>query len=309
MSSDSEDSLLDPAYEKLVDSSSTTVGGAADIQKKKAPAVVKWPRITQTKVMPDGKKVVTHPFLSDDNVFDKLVLTHLVVDEPFLAGYGAVAQAWTSCAANMKKDLELDCSNTPLSFPAINSKTIKTRFDAYMKFAADKKSSVPFNSGCDDEEEPCDIQFAIEEIHEKYTSFLETKDSDKQNAACIKKKEMAAAEIIRRASLGMKPSEEEVEECGFGNKKKKARVSADGSSGGNGGGSAGMTSSLQESMDKRSDIMLQRIEVKKRKLDLYQARMAFDEKKLDADIKNTEAMHKNSEAMHALLMKLAEKMD
>ena len=104
--SDSEDSLLDSAYEKLIDSSSTTVG--ADIQKKKAPAaVVKWPRITQTKVMPDGKKVVTHPFLSDNNMFDKLVITHLVVDEPFLAGYGAVAQAWTTCAANMKKDLSL----------------------------------------------------------------------------------------------------------------------------------------------------------------------------------------------------------
>ena len=144
-------------------------------------------------------------------------------------------------------------------------------------------------------------------MHEKYTSFLETKDSDKQNVASNKKKEMAAAEIIRRASLGMKPSEEEVEECGYGNKKKKARVSADGSGGT--GGTGGITSSLQESIDKRSDIMLQKIEIKKRKLELYQARMAMEEKKLDADIKNTEAMHKNSEAMHALLMKLADKMD
>ena len=111
---------------------------------------------------------------------------------------------------------------------------------------------------------------------------------------------MTAAEIIRRASLGMKPSEEEVEECGFGNKKKKARISADGTGGGNGG--SVITSSLQESMDKRSDIMLQKIEIKKRKLELYQQRMALDEKKLNADIKNTEAMH-------ALLMKLASKMD
>ena len=62
------------------------------------------------------------------------------------------------------------------------------RFDAYMKFVAYKKTSVPFHSGCDDEEEPCDIQFAIEEMYEKYTSFLETKDSNKQNAASNKKK-------------------------------------------------------------------------------------------------------------------------
>jgi hypothetical protein len=222
--SDSEDSLLDSAYEKLVDSSSSTIG--ADLKKKKAPAVMKWPRITHIKVMPDGKKVVTHPFLSDDNnLFDKLVITHLLVDEPFLAGYGAVAQAWTTCAANMKKDVELDSTNkssTALTFPTINAKTIKTRFNAYMKFAAYKKTAVPFNSGCDGEEEPCDLQFAIKEMHEKYTLILENKDSDKQNAASNKKKEMAAAEIIHHASLGMKLNEEEVEECGYGNKKKKA---------------------------------------------------------------------------------------
>ena len=83
--------------------------------------------------MPDGKKIITHPFLfNDNNLFDKLVITHLVVDEPFLAAYGAVSQAWTTCVANMKKDLELDSStnSTAVSFPTINSKTIKTRFDA-----------------------------------------------------------------------------------------------------------------------------------------------------------------------------------
>ena len=151
---------------------------------------MKWPHITHIKVMPDGKKTITHPFLSDNNnLFDKLVINHLVVDKPFLPAYGAVAQAWTTCAANMKKDLELDSNNsTAVSFPTINSKTIKTHFDAYMKFAADKKSSVPFHSGCDDEEEPCNIQLAIEEMHKKYTSFLETKDSNKQNAASNKKK-------------------------------------------------------------------------------------------------------------------------
>jgi hypothetical protein len=101
----------------------------------------------------------------------------------------------------------------------------------------------------------------------------------------------------------MKPSEEEVEECGFGNKKKKAQVSTDGTTGGTGGnGGSGITSSLQESMDKRSDIMLQKIEIKNCKLELYQQRMTLEEKKLNADIKNTEAMH-------TLLMKLANKMD
>jgi hypothetical protein len=138
--SDSEDSLLDTAYKKLVDSnSSSTIG--ADLKKKKAPTVVKRPHITHIKVNANGKKIFSHPFLSDNNVFDKLVITHLVVDEPFLAAYGAVAQAWKTSVANMNKDLELNSGtdSTALSFPTINSKTIKTHFDAYMKFAADKK--------------------------------------------------------------------------------------------------------------------------------------------------------------------------
>jgi hypothetical protein len=139
-------------------------------RRRPAPAVVKWPCITHIKeVMQDGKKTITHPFLShDNNLFDKLGVTHLVVDEPFLAVYGAVAQAWTTCATNMKKDLELDSTtknstaltfptinatnmkkdseldsttknSTALTFPTINAKTIKTRFNAYMKFAAYKK--------------------------------------------------------------------------------------------------------------------------------------------------------------------------
>jgi hypothetical protein len=132
--------------------------------------------------------------------------------------------------------------------------------------------------------------------------FLETKDSDKQTAASIKKKETAAAEVIRRASLGMKLSEEELEECGYDNKKKKALVSADGNGSGGGGGGGGITSSLQELIDKHSDVMLQKIEIKKCKLELYQQRMVLEEKKLNANIKNTEAMH-------ALLLKLANKMD
>ena len=145
--SDSEDSLLDSAYEKLVESSSSSSSSSstigADIQKKKAftTTIVKWPRISLVKVNADGKKVFTHPFLSDNNVFDKLVITHLVVDEPFLAAYGAVAQAWKTCAANMNKELELGSTDSTAArtSPTSHAKTIKTCFDAYMKFAADKK--------------------------------------------------------------------------------------------------------------------------------------------------------------------------
>jgi hypothetical protein len=65
--SDSEDSQLDSAYEKLVESSSSSAVGAG-IKKKKAftTTIVKWPCITHTKVNADGSKITTHPIQACD---------------------------------------------------------------------------------------------------------------------------------------------------------------------------------------------------------------------------------------------------
>ena len=60
-------------------------------------------------------------------------------------------------------------------FPPLTSKMLKSCFDAYMKFAAKSKASVPFHLGCDDEEEACKILAGIEEMHEKFTAFMDDK--------------------------------------------------------------------------------------------------------------------------------------
>ena len=58
-----------------------------------------------------------------------------------------------------------------------------------MKFAATSKANVPFHSGCDDEEEACEIQAGIEEMHEKYVAFMDEKENEKSSAVSKKNNE------------------------------------------------------------------------------------------------------------------------
>jgi hypothetical protein len=285
--SDSEDSQLEAEYAKVVEAAATQP------PTKKAARTI-WPKIDRHQRV-GGKQVVVHPFLAADNEMDKIAVRHLIVDEPYLAKHGDVSKAWTECVNNINAD-DNSSPGDRVFFPPLTTKMLKTCFDAYMKFAAASKQDVPFHSGCDDEEEACEILAGIEEMHEKYMSFIDDKENDKSNALSKKKNDARAADVIRRASLGNKPTDEELEECGNdkNSKRKKAHVSSVSSISMSDGGS------LQESLEKRNHIALMKEENKKRKLLLY-------EKKMEADAKKMEADAKVADAMHALIMKLADK--
>ena len=141
---------------------------------------------------------------------DKLVVRHLIIDEPFCSPHGAVQQAWAETAANLNKEVD-QALGVAIFFPPVTSTMLKSRFNSYMKFAKENKAESPFNSGCNEEEEPGEVQQSIEEIHEQYMSFLATKDNDKNSTMASKMGKKAATEIIRRAFLGMKPTEEELD--------------------------------------------------------------------------------------------------
>jgi hypothetical protein len=260
---------------------------------KKAARTI-WPKIDRHQHV-GGKQVVVHPFLTADNLMDIIVVRHLIVDEPYLSKHGDISKAWIDCVNNINAD-DNSSPGDRVFFPPLTTKMLKTRFDAYMKFAAASKQIVPFHSGCDDEEEACEILAGIEEMHEKYMSFINDKENEKSSALSKKKNQACAADIIRRASLGKKPTDEELDDCGNDKncKWKKARVSSVSSISMSDGGS------LQESLDKRNHIALMKEENKKHKLLIY-------EKKMEADAKKMEADAKVADAMHALIMKLADK--
>ena len=141
--SDSEDSQLEAEYAKIVDKV---------VQQLPTKKIIRanWPKIDRHQRV-GGKQVVVHPFLSDDNDMDKIVVRHLIVDEPYLSKHGDVSRAWSDCANNINADDESG-KGERIFFPPLTSKMLKNCFDAYMKFASTSKASVPFHSGCDDEE-------------------------------------------------------------------------------------------------------------------------------------------------------------
>jgi hypothetical protein len=185
--SDSEDSLLEAEYAKVVDE-------VIEQLPMKKTACTTWPKINHHKRV-GGKQVLVHPFLSDDNDMDKIVVRHLIVDEPYLSKHGDVSRAWSDCANNINADDESG-KGERIFFPPISSKTLKTRFDTYMKYAYHCKASVPFHSGCDDEEEPCEIQAGIEEMHEKYIAFMDGKEHKKVSVVAKKMTKMQLKSFV-----------------------------------------------------------------------------------------------------------------
>ena len=177
--SDSEDSFLEAEYANVVNQ-------VLDQQPTTKVARTVWPKIQRHQRV-GGKQVVVHPFLAPDNEMDTLVVRHLIVDEPYLSKYGDVSKAWGDCVNNINAEDE-STKGACLFFPPLTVKMLKKRFDAYMKFASTSKASVPFHSGCDDEEEACEIQAGIEEMHEKYVAFMDEKENEKCSA--IHKKKM-----------------------------------------------------------------------------------------------------------------------
>ena len=96
--SESEDSLLEAEYAKVVDE---VVG---QLPTKKIARTV-WPKIERHQRV-GGKQVVVHPFLSSSNEMDIMVVRHLIVDEPYLSKHGDVSKAWNDCVTNINAEDE-----------------------------------------------------------------------------------------------------------------------------------------------------------------------------------------------------------
>ena len=298
--SDSEDSLLEAEY-------AIVVNEVLDQQptKKVSTTHTVGPKIQRHQCV-GGKQVVVHPFLSADNEMDKIVVCHLIIDEPYLSKHGEVSKAWSDCLNNINAENK-SATGDHIFFPPLTSEMLKSCFDADIKFAAASKASVPFHSGCDDEEEACKIQAGIEEIHKKYVAFMDDKENKKSSTISKKNNEKQDAEIIRCASLGMKPSNKEMDKCCHdkNSKRNKGLGSSMSSISMSDGGS------LQEALDKRNDIALMKEENKKHKLMIYQKKMeaeiAHTKQHDEAEKQRQEVDTKVAQAMHMLLMKHADK--
>lgn len=154
---------------------------------------------------------------------------------------------------------------------------------------------------------------------------MAAKDDDKKATMASKKGEKIAAEMIRRASLGMKPTEEELEVLpanmrGYDMKKKKVSLSGSGGSSGNSmrpsEATADSIASLQDQLISRNQVSAMKEENKKRKFEIFQQKIDLENKRLEAEIdrenkrqeadkERREQESKNNDAMRTLLLAMA----
>ena len=116
--SDSEDSLLEAEYAKVVEEV------VEQLPSKKSVRTV-WPKIERYQRV-EGKQVVIHPFLSSSNEMDIMVVRHLIVDEPYLSKHGDVSKAWNDCVTNINAEDD-NALGDHIFFPPLTTKRKKTR--------------------------------------------------------------------------------------------------------------------------------------------------------------------------------------
>jgi hypothetical protein len=164
----------------------------------------KWPEITKLQEL-HGKFIKSHPFLNDNNLMDKVVIRHCLVDKPFKAPYGQDVDSWKTLAKNVNKEVGDD--GKLLFNPPVSGPTLKERFKRYMLYAKESFQDVSHRSGCDDEAPPSEVQSGVEDLYVMYESFRDAKEKEKQQKIASRKEDKDAAESIRGASLmGQKPT-------------------------------------------------------------------------------------------------------
>jgi hypothetical protein len=154
-----------------------------------------FPKITKM-VLDKGEHIKTYPFLERSCESELIFCRLLAIEKPFVAPHGGVGTAWKDFLSNVNG--QRDENNKLVFNPPMTERYAKTRVNDYFSFVKEKDSQTPFNSGCDDEEAPCELLTLIEDLYEQKKSF-ESIATQKKNITVLHKHE---SESIRLGALG-----------------------------------------------------------------------------------------------------------
>jgi hypothetical protein len=172
-------------------SNSTTGSSTSEKETKQRYA---FPKIEKKK-LENGNIIVTNPFLEKSTKAELAFCRLLAVEKPFIAPHGSKGTVWKGFISQINEQRGDD--NKLLYDPPITERYAKDRVTEYFAFVKKKIAATPFNSGCDDEDEPCELLQLIEDLYEQNESF-ESEAKKKKNAAERNKLE---SEAIRTGNL------------------------------------------------------------------------------------------------------------
>ena len=287
---------------------------------------IQWAPI-EVESVEEGEKKISYPFLEDTNVKDLLVVRQLLVDKPFLAGYGQVSKCWDEFASVLNKCVD-EKEGALIFDPPVKSHMIKDRFDKkYMPFVKAQQAAQPFRSGCDDQPPPGEIQQGLELIFEQYDGNRKMAGGARDKAAMDRKKGNAMGEALRRKALGgfvPKPPDGHddalfVMSLGYGNEgdeendapsmSRKGKKSSKKSTSGTASTMrypAGRFDTICASLKERAALKTEKEAIKKRKLDLEEKKFLEEQKEREENRVDREA---NRALIHLLIQKLSKNGD
>ena len=330
MNTDSDDDSMGPVKVVSVQEAQKTAVKPKDVKPRNT-----WTAIHKYEYV-EGERRTTYPFLDSSNLKDTMLIRHLIVGKPFKADFGKVLNAWQDVADVVNK--EIDDNGQVLFYPPLTGKGVRERYEKLVSVAKEMRNAVPFRSGCDDEEPPNEIQQGIEELLAMMESLRATKGTSKQENLASKKADKDAAEIIRRASLGQKPSKEDfatIPTKMLSRKKQRLRKNSESgtdsgsektNTGMNPGGFTKSADSLfhghtemvllkEENKKRALDIQSEKIEIKKQKIETIKAErkqkmeleIAERKQKMEIAAAESQAAIKEKEAMTQILMVMLNK--
>ena len=126
---------------------------------------LRWLPITIVTILGEGEDAepkATYPFLKQGNYMDIMLVRQVMVDEPFAAPFGKTGQAWKACAEKLSEAQDPQ-GTLVYGVVGINEKGLRKRLDELMAFVKKFEGSVPFQSGCDNEE-TTELMGALEDL-------------------------------------------------------------------------------------------------------------------------------------------------
>jgi hypothetical protein len=199
--------MNDDAYEGVpipLDVGQTTAAAQSALQGNKQR--VRWQSLSSvTTVNSAGEPTTTHPFLQNrQNWTDIMLVRQLLVDQPVAAPFGQSGHAWKTCSQALSR--ARDPGLLVYGVAGVSDKSIKKRFEDLMMFVKKEENLVPFRSGSDNEPgagEVGELASALEDLYEIYSSVVSDREAAGAYVAKKKADDMANAEFLRNASLGM----------------------------------------------------------------------------------------------------------
>ena len=251
----------------------TTIDGKKSTEKRCV-----FPKLNFAKTV-KGVKVITHPFLEKQLEAELVFCRLLASEKPFIATHGFVETAWAEFTCLFNK--QVDDNNCPIYGPApMTERYAKDRFKDYVTFVKKSIETTPFRSGCDDEEEPNELQQIIEDLYEQKTSF-QSETSKKRNEKAKGKTDCDALRSALLKNYVPKPPPGVDDATFILNIESNVETPSSTSAGSRAPSTHSGASLLEDQYKRRLDVQMIKLENKKVKLDL--AMQKAEEKKKERE--------------------------